>query len=120
MGGRSRKPKDDLRSKYEFVRDLTDQRLINYGRYTSAGIQNFNDSSITQSGMPANTIVFNGHLSEEYKRRFGQSPDWDLSTFDYKTGRAKAAVNRARVAHEDVHGAGTFPMGPGRKQPTQK
>lgn len=77
MGGRSRKPPEPV-SHYAFVSELSNDRLESYGRYTSAGHQNFNESSTTQTGIPTNTTVFNAHLSDEHKRRYGERPDWDL------------------------------------------
>jgi hypothetical protein len=78
VGGRSRKQRE-LTQRYEFIKDLSNERLESYGRYTSAGHQNWNESSQTQTGIPTNTTVFNAHLSDEHRKRFGERPDWDLN-----------------------------------------
>jgi hypothetical protein len=78
MGGRSRKEREMV-DRYAFISELSDERLENYGRYTSADHQNWNESQTTQTGILTNTTVFNERLSNEYRSRFGERPDWDLN-----------------------------------------
>jgi hypothetical protein len=79
MGGRSREPKEEKIDRYAFVSELSNERLEAYGRYTSAGHQNWDESQTTQTGIPTNTTVFNEKLSDEFRNRFGERPDWDLN-----------------------------------------
>ena len=78
MGGRSR-DEQGKPGAFAFVSELSDARLEAYGRATSSGFQNFSYRSITETGKPSTPDVFNEHLSREYARRTGSTPDWDLS-----------------------------------------
>lgn len=75
-----------MRDPFAFVPQLSNERLNAYGNYTSAGVLNHDDSSTTQTGIPTNTVLFNVHLSKEYKQRFGTSPAWDLQTIEARPG----------------------------------
>jgi len=78
MGGRSRQG-DRFSAAYSFVADLSDARLESYGRATSAGYQNLDYTSTTQTGVPTNEVVFNAHLAAEYQRRTGEVASWDIA-----------------------------------------
>lgn len=77
MGGRSRKPQDQVNS-FAFLSDLTIERLENYGKYSSGAYQNRDYQSLTQSGIPSHPIKLNSMAADEYKNRTGITPAWDL------------------------------------------
>ena len=79
MGGRSKEPRA-FTNPYAFLADLSNERIENYGKYSSAGWQNRDDSTRTQTGIPTNTHVLNARAADEYRRRFGVTPSWDLSS----------------------------------------
>lgn len=76
MGGRSRPTRDRRAEQYGFIRELSDDRQ-RYGRYSSAAHQN-NGGTITQRGIPKAPETLNRHAANEYIRRTGSTPDWDL------------------------------------------
>lgn len=78
MGGRSRKPSTQKDQRYAFLKDISDDRLQNYGNYSSAGYLNRDAGSITQSGIPKNPVELNHRAADEYIQRTGIIPIWDL------------------------------------------
>lgn len=78
MGGRSRPTRDHRAEQYGFVRELSDDRLERYGRYSSAAYQNNDGGTTTQRGIPKAPENLNIAASDEYIRRTGLTPDWDL------------------------------------------
>jgi hypothetical protein len=91
MGGRSRQPKDERVSSYAFVSELSDSRLEAYGRFTSASYQNLDGGSLTQHGVPKAPDTFNHHLADEYRRRTGDAPNWDIRINDAEKHHRKNA-----------------------------
>jgi hypothetical protein len=77
MGGRSREPKTQV-SSFSFLGELSNERLNHYGAYSSGAFQNLDGTSITQHGIPSNHEGLNIHAADEYIRRHGSAPSWDL------------------------------------------
>lgn len=89
MGGRSREP-DRLAKAYAFVSDLSDDRLENYGKMTSIKYQNAETEGSTLNGKPGNSPVFNEKLADEYEKRTGVIPAWDIRHNDAKQHRRES------------------------------
>ena len=78
MGGRSREPEFLKADGFAFVSELSDERLNSYGNYSSAAVQNWDGGSTTEHGIPKNTETLNNRAADEYIKRTGQVPAWDL------------------------------------------
>lgn len=79
MGGRSREPRDRQVEAFSFLKEVSLDRLVSYGNYSSLGYQNMNNRSLTEQGVPADPQNLNKFASQEYTRRTGQVPSWDLA-----------------------------------------
>lgn len=77
MGGRSKEPKDQVNS-FSFLSDISNERLENYGKYSSGAYQNRDYQSFTDSGIPSNPTELNSKAADEYITRTGKTPSWDL------------------------------------------
>lgn len=78
MGGRSRKPRDERVERFQFVQELSDERLEHYGQYSNIGYQNIDTPTQTEQGIPVNHEGLNAAAADEYQRRNGRNPEWDL------------------------------------------
>lgn len=73
MGGRSREPRQQTDS-WDWLTQLTSDRLENYGRYSSIEIQSI--LSVNQNVSTGSAGNLNLHAAKEYERRNGFLPDW--------------------------------------------
>lgn len=78
MGGRSRQSRSERVGNFGFVAELSSDRLETYGRYSSAAYQNAIGPSTTQHGTPVNHDGLNRAAADEYIKRNGFAPGWDL------------------------------------------
>jgi hypothetical protein len=79
MGGRSRKREQQTPERWAFIRELSDDRLKNYGLYT----KEFMQATGGQGGIH-NKESFNWELAKEHERRYGYRPDWETSAVGLK------------------------------------
>lgn len=71
MGGRSEHRHDrDIPDRFSWIRELSDERLENYGRYGAIAV----DHAERHRGRSPDVV--NYYASIEYKNRHGVEPDW--------------------------------------------
>jgi hypothetical protein len=74
MGGRSRKREEQENTRWGFIKELSDERLENYGVYTRKFLN-------SQGGLGGiyNKESFNWELAKEYENRHGYRPEWETT-----------------------------------------
>lgn len=105
MGGRSREPPGQKSpGDYGWLSELSDDRLIAYGRYSSAAEQNNELGGMTEHGIPKHQSRLNERAADEFKKRTGQTPSWDLRSNDGELHR-QATLQRQHDSYQAKHGA---------------